>query len=103
MPAAAFDRAMLRLYEDARDAGYNATYFLRMLNELGGVATAKRLINANAPSEGFTKLWEMKRLDLSVEALVRLPQWRDLQRQRIGHRTASPGRVRIPHSTLTGL
>jgi hypothetical protein len=30
-----------QLYLDAKDAGYNATHFLRMLNELGGVATAK--------------------------------------------------------------
>jgi hypothetical protein len=65
-----FDAAMMRLYEQANDAGYNATYFLRMVNELGGVETAKRLINADAPSEGFTKLWGLGQLDLTVEALM---------------------------------
>ena len=73
-----FDRAMRRLYDDAKDAGYNATYFLRMLNEIGGIATAKKLVMSPRPSEGFTRLWEMERLDLSVEALVLEPHWRPL-------------------------
>ena len=66
---------MHQLYLEAKAAGYNATYFLRMLNEIGGVATAKKLVASTQPSDGFTKLWEMKRLDLSVEALVLDPKW----------------------------
>ena len=73
-----FDRAMRQLYLDARDAGYNATYFVRMLNELGGVLTAKRLVGSTQPSDGFTRLWEMDRLELSVEALVLDAKWRTL-------------------------
>jgi hypothetical protein len=73
-----FDRAMLQLYEEACAIGYNATYFVRMLSEQGGVATAKQLVTSSAPSEGFTKLWELKRLDISVEALVLKPDWREL-------------------------
>ena len=32
--------------------------------------TARLLINARQPSDGYTRLWEMGRLDLSVEAVV---------------------------------
>jgi hypothetical protein len=30
-PEREFDRAMRHLYDEAKEAGYNATYFLRML------------------------------------------------------------------------
>lgn len=52
------------------EAGYNATYFLQMLSEDGPVETARRLVNSSRPSEGFTALWERRRLDLTVEAHV---------------------------------
>ena len=66
-----FHRRMVGIYETAkREAGYNATYFLRMLSELGGVATAIRLVETSTPSDGFTQLWLKGRLDLTVEHLV---------------------------------
>jgi hypothetical protein len=66
-----FQRAMVRLYETARDdLGYNATYFKRMLADHGGVGAAHRLLATTNPSEGFATLWEHGRLDLSVEAHV---------------------------------
>jgi hypothetical protein len=49
-----------------------------MLYDNGGLLTAKRLIGAPTPSEGFTKLWEMRRLDLSVEAVALQPEFRSL-------------------------
>lgn len=70
-----FHTAMICIYEDAKKAGYNASYFLRMVSDLGGVETAYRLIMANKPSDGFTNLWELGRLDLSVEALILAPEW----------------------------
>ncbi|MQW86012.1 hypothetical protein [Sinorhizobium saheli] len=66
-----FDAAMMGIYQRAKtEAKYNATVFLRMLDERRGLATAKYLINAATPSEGYTNLWERNRLDLTVEALV---------------------------------
>jgi hypothetical protein len=65
-----FDAAMMRLYQEAKKAGYNATSFLNMLHDRGGRATARKLITDSTPSDGFTKLWEMGRLDLTVEHLV---------------------------------
>lgn len=48
-----------------------------MLAEHGGIETARRLIRGSA-TRGFDTLWEHKRLDLSVEALVNDPRWRAL-------------------------
>jgi hypothetical protein len=69
---------MLQLYADAKAAGYTASYFHRLVDDLGGVAAAKRLINDTRPSDGFTRLWEMRRLDLSVEALATRAPWNAL-------------------------
>jgi hypothetical protein len=33
---------------------------------------------SSAPSSGFTRLWELKRLDLTVEALALREPWRRL-------------------------
>ena len=52
------------------EAGYNATYFLRMLSSDGPIQTARRLVTSTQPSEGFTALWERGRLDLTVEAHI---------------------------------
>jgi hypothetical protein len=63
-----FHRAMVGIYETAkRELGYNATRFLQMVSEQGGLVTARQLLWSDAPSDGFTTLWEHHRLDLSVE------------------------------------
>ncbi len=50
--------------------GYNPTYFLRMVAEHGALTTARQLITATNPSEGFSRLWELGHLELTVEAIV---------------------------------
>jgi hypothetical protein len=60
---------------EAKRLGYNATYFQRMVAELGAVEAARRLLRAEAPADGFTRLWELGRLDLSVEAKVLRPEF----------------------------
>lgn len=68
---AEFNEAMLNIYRCAkREAGYNAIRFLQIVTDHGGVQTALILINAPTVSEGYTALWERKRLDLTVEAMV---------------------------------
>ena len=47
--------------------GYNPTQFRHMVGENGGLKTAKYLISTPDPSEGYTRLWEEGRLDLTVE------------------------------------
>ncbi len=73
-----FHKAMLNLYHETYKATrYRATAFYHMVNEHGGVETARRLI-AKESTEGFTKLWEEGRLDLSVEALILKPEFASL-------------------------
>lgn len=50
--------------------GYNPTRFLQMLEAHGPVETAILLVNDSKIHEGLEKLWEFKRLDLSVEAII---------------------------------
>ena len=75
-----FDQAMLTIYQRAKsEVGYVASVFFRMLNEKGGLQTAKYLINAAQPSEGYTKLFELGRVDLAVEAeVVENVRWHSL-------------------------
>ena len=74
-----FDEAMWNLYHSAlRECKYNATYFLRMLGEHGGIKTAHRLLRDTDAQSGFTKLWEWGRLDLTVECLVLNPRFQEL-------------------------
>lgn len=75
-----FNAAMFSIYRRAKDeAGYSANIFLGMLNDRGGLATAKYLINSAKPSDGYTALYERGRLDLTVEAeVVENPKWHSL-------------------------
>jgi hypothetical protein len=66
-----FDEAMYGIYDRAlSEAGYKASIFLNMLFDHRGVETARRLIHSPNISDGYTALWERKRLDLTVEALI---------------------------------
>ncbi len=59
---------MIQIYETAkRELDYNATRFLQMVSEQGGLATARQLLWSDTPSDGFTSLWEHHRLDLTAE------------------------------------
>ena len=74
-----FDAAMMNIYRRALDeAKYNATRFLRMLHEHGGLDTARILLHSSTVSDGYTALWERKRLDLTVEAMILQPEWQQL-------------------------
>ena len=74
-----FNEAMLNIYRRAKaEAGYNATRFLSMVVEDGRLETARYLLHAAKVSEGYTALWERKRLDLTVEAMILRPEWQAL-------------------------
>lgn len=75
-----FHQSMIQVYKDAlAHCKYKAAYFLQMVNERGGLAAARYLIATDTPSEGFTKLWECGRIDLTVEAvIVRNPSYHEL-------------------------
>jgi hypothetical protein len=65
-------------YEAARSRGYIATYFLQMLEEYGGLETAKRLLAVSEPQTGLYKLWELHLLNESMEAVVLQERFRSL-------------------------
>ena len=66
-----FDTAMMGIYHSAlSEVGYRASIFLNMLHEFRGIETARRLIRSPTVSAGYTTLWELGRLDLTVEALI---------------------------------
>ncbi len=66
-----FDAAMMGIYQRAlAEANYKATIFQRMLHEHRGLETARRLIHSSKVSAGYTSLWELGHLDLTVEALI---------------------------------
>lgn len=75
----AFDERMRQIYDQAKnECGYTATRFLQMVNAEGGLATAKKLLGTGSYSEGLTRLWEEKRLDISLEATVLDAPWSEL-------------------------
>ncbi len=63
-------------YADAIECkrlGYDPHEFLRMLSEHGPRETARRLVpdgSLNRLPYGFTRLWELGRLDLTLEAFI---------------------------------
>jgi uncharacterized protein with NAD-binding domain and iron-sulfur cluster len=74
-----FHREMLCVYRRAKDeCHYNATRFLHMVSEQGGLAAAKSLLHAEGYSEGLTALYELGRLDITMEAVVIQPPWSQL-------------------------
>src|SRR5690349_21843032 len=70
---------MVGIYERAKaETGYNARFFIDMVEERGGYGTAAYLLNKQDQSSGFTELYLRKRLDLTVEHLVLQLEWRQL-------------------------
>lgn len=108
-----FDRAMMEIYERAgHEEKYWATRYLQMLRRIGGLATARRLLKSAITSDGYAKLRDANRLDLTVEALVQQPEWASLfsaeevqrARDRYAHYEAMPTPSELEPSTeLTAL
>jgi len=74
-----FNSEMLNIYELAKkECNYTARRYLQMLHRRRGLETAKILLHSNKVSDGYTALRECGRLDLTVEALVRKMEWREL-------------------------
>lgn len=73
-----FDSEMESIYDRAKAIGYNATRFLIMIREHGGLETAHRLLQSSEISYGFAELWARGRQDLTVEALALRPEFQQL-------------------------
>lgn len=74
-----FNDDMLNIYKTAKkDLGYNASRFLQLVSNVGGLKAAKILIAKDDGTYGFEVLWKCDRLDLSVESHVLKPEYNDL-------------------------
>jgi hypothetical protein len=74
-----FNEEMIGIYKRAKkECDYIPTRFLQMVIDQGGRKAAKELLLTPGFSYGFEKLWELGRLDLSMEALVLREPWRQL-------------------------
>lgn len=88
-----FDAAMKNIYKQAKaECGYNATYFLRMLGEKGGLQTARHLLRSSDIQYGFTELWQHGLLRLTVEAHVLKTEFAELFTE--GERKEAASRLR---------
>jgi hypothetical protein len=56
--------------------GYTPKRFKSMLDTDGGFDAVKRILEKGKPSEGFSRLFEMKRLNLTCEAIIVESKWR---------------------------
>jgi len=74
-----FHHEMIGVYKRALyDAKYNATRFLNMVNEQGGLQAAKTLLQTDKVTDGYVALYMCGRLDITMEALVIKPEWWEL-------------------------
>lgn len=89
-----FANAIHDMVRECRKLGYNPTAFQVMVHEHGATEAVRRLLQppVEQPSDGFTRLWEMGRLDLAVESLAGFdlrfeslfsPEERTLARERL--------------------
>jgi hypothetical protein len=78
-----FHHAMIDSYKRAKsECGYNAARFLSMIGQHGAEKTARMLLASQDTASGFTELFMLKRLDLSLECMVLQPRWRYLFSER---------------------
>jgi 5-methylcytosine-specific restriction protein A len=79
---ARFDDQAMAVYESGkRELGYNGTRFLQKIRADGGLAAAKSWLRPrrnDKPTNGFLKLVDFGKLELSLEAVVLQPPWNSL-------------------------
>ncbi|HHK8526387.1 TPA: HNH endonuclease [Vibrio parahaemolyticus] len=75
-----FHQFILTVHQTAvRETGYKAPIFKRMVAEYGALKASKQLLSGEQKiTEGLKNLVMHSRLDLSVEASVIKPEWREL-------------------------
>lgn len=71
-----FTQHLMDAVREAEALGYEPKRFKAMLRGDGGFDTVKSILEAGKPSEGFTRLWELNRLDLTCEAIIVQSKWR---------------------------
>ena len=83
-----FHRAALASYEVLSRLGYGERDHI---DEIGGVEVARRSLSQEIVTNGFSRLWEMGKLEMSLEALATRSEFRSL---------FTDGERRIAHERL---
>jgi hypothetical protein len=73
-----FEQRVQEAIKKMMTLGYKPQAFITMMITEGTVNAVKKLINSDKISDGFTKLWELKRLDLSMENIIQENEWHEL-------------------------
>lgn len=73
-----FTLACKHAIAECRTLGYNPSIWTRMVEEHGGVVTARRLIKSGDMQAGLLRLVGLGRVDLTVEHAVLDERWHDL-------------------------
>ena len=73
--AAEFEQASRAAVEEAREFDYNPAIWVSMMNELGAVEAASRLLLSPDIQSGFERLARKGRVDLTIEFAVLNPKW----------------------------
>ena len=73
-----FKEALYEICDEARKINYRPAPFEQMLHDWGAVATAQRLLGSDPPQYGLNRLWDLQRLDISLECVVLKPEFQPL-------------------------
>ena len=76
--ASQLEAAMHQTCRESRRLGYVPTRSLQMPNQQGALVTAHQLLASDRYRDGFTRLWDLRPLDLSLECVVLKPLFRPL-------------------------
>lgn len=71
-----FTQHLMGAVKEAEKLGYRPHRFKGMLNADGGYHTVNRILASGKPSDGFTRLLELGRVDLTCEAIIVESRWR---------------------------
>ncbi len=72
------ERISKAIKESVSACNYKPSAFIQMIDNYGTENAVKRLINSSNVSAGYIKLYEKKRLDLTVEAIALEEEWSHL-------------------------
>ena len=73
-----FHNEVVRGAKALKSDGYNPVRFMHMVYDIGAPDAARQLIGASGTSDGFTTLYEMQLLHMSIEAMALLPWYASL-------------------------
>jgi hypothetical protein len=70
--------ALITATKECKKLHYNPMLMVQMIHDSGPLGACQRLLAATNISDGFTRLWELKHLELTVENIVLHPRFWEL-------------------------